>query len=253
MEIQRLAGPREEGPYVVPVWGGKGGINKSTIAWNLAYMLGHVGPTLLVNADKRQTGGGVTALTEDCTKPLTDEDGAETVPFELTESDDPAELGSVRQLRQFLFVVTDNAPHRDVKKLRAAAKGDLTVVPFPPRKLDSKGILSSVAEHLQPYGANYRFVLSPVEYTQTSRAKGIKDSLRDIGQPVFTSWIRKYTCHEMLTGEPVYLNEDDPKAGNAASDMYLFGDEVLRHLGTSYKVPRLLDRDKPKPVEGATA
>lgn len=240
---QWLAPPRPEGPFVVPVWGGKGGIGKSTTAWNLAFMLAQIGPTLLVNADKKQNGGGVTQLCQTCSR--------EPIPFELTETDDVAELSSVRQLRQFRYVVTDNAPHRDVKKLRAASKGDLTIVPYPPRKLDSEGILSSIAEHLQPYGANYRILLTYVEYTQISRAKNIKDALRDIGQPVFPGWIRKYTAYEMLTGLPVLKNEEDPKAEKAASDLYAFGDEVLRALGEPYTVPRLLERDKPKPEVSA--
>jgi len=234
-----LAPPRsKEGPFVIPVWGGKGGINKTTIAWNLAYMLGQVGPTLLVNADKKQTGGGATQLCKACTQA--------TIPFELTETDDVAELRSLRQLRQFRYVVTDSAPHREVPKLRAASKGDLAIVPYPPRKLDSEGILSSISQHLQPYGANYRILLTYVEHNQLSRAKHIKDALRDIGQPTFNAWLRRYTAYEMLTGMPVLRNEDDPKAEKASSDLYAFGDEVLRVLGEPYTVPRLLKRDQPK-------
>ncbi|MDJ0344226.1 hypothetical protein QMK19_28885 [Streptomyces sp. H10-C2] len=224
-----IAPPRDDGPLVVSVWGGKGGITKSTVAFLSAYMLGQLGPTLLINADSKQTDGGVTEMAQNLAVPI---------PFELTESDDPAELHSVRQMTQFRYVVTDNGPHRDLEKIRAAADGDLTIVPLMPERSVSKAVMGSIRDHLSPMGANYRILLSKVEYTSLGRARQTKTSLRDLGLPVFDTWLRKYGAHEMLDGQPVFLSQE-LNAYKAAADAYAMGDELLAALGEPYKVIRL--------------
>ncbi|MGW2255117.1 hypothetical protein ACWCXH_33770 [Kitasatospora sp. NPDC001660] len=224
-----LAPPRpEEGPFVISVWGGKGGITKSTVAFVLAYELGKIGPTLLINADALQKDGGVTEMTASLRVPAT---------FELTESDDPAELQAVRQLKQFRYVITDNQPFRDREKLKAAAEGDLVVVPMPPRRSDTKSVLRSIRDVLQPAGANYRIILSMIEHSAKGRAKTMKDTLNALSMPVYDGWIRKYTAHEMVGGLPVTLSEED-NADKAADDIYMFVDATLAYLGEPYKAIR---------------
>ncbi|MFF2751085.1 ParA family protein [Kitasatospora sp. NPDC058048] len=224
-----IALPRpEEGPFIVSVWGGKGGITKSTLAFLLAYELGKIAPTLLINADAKQTDGGVTEMTANLRVPAT---------FELTESDDPAELHAVRRLTQFRYVITDNQPFRDREKLKAAAKADLVVVPMPPRRSDMKSVLRSIRDVLQPERAPYRIILSMIEHSAKGKAKTMKDTLNTLSMPVYDGWIRKYTAHEMLSGLPVTLSEED-NADKAAEDVYMFIDATLAHLGEPYKAVR---------------
>ncbi|MFC9298495.1 hypothetical protein ACFTWH_28035 [Streptomyces sp. NPDC057011] len=227
---EQQAGPRAQGPYSVSVWGGKGGIGKSTDAFLAAYQLALIGPTLLINADKKQDGGGVTELVSSL-KGL-------PVPFELTETDTAADLAAIRRLKQFRYVVTDHAPYRDEAKLKQAAKADLTIVPDPPRRLDSRAVMSSTKAYLA--GTNYRLHITMVKHTDKSRARAMKTSLQDLGLPVFGGWMRYYNAHEMLNGLTVFeAAAEDAQAAKAAEDAYLFGDEILAQLGESFTVPRL--------------
>uniref|UniRef100_UPI003F495C1D hypothetical protein n=1 Tax=unclassified Streptomyces TaxID=2593676 RepID=UPI003F495C1D len=225
-----LAKPRREGPQAVSIYGGKGGIGKTTDAFELAYMLGCIGPTLLINGDKKQEDGGATALVQSMViEP----------PFELAETDSVTELAKIRQLRQFRFVVTDNAPQRDEGMIREAANADLTIVPTPPKRLDSKSVMASTRTYLA--GTNYRLHITKVEHTSKSRARNMKTALQDLGIPVFGGWMRMYQAHEMLSGYPVFHPKavaSDALAKKAAEDAYLFGDEVLSLLGLPFKVPR---------------
>ncbi|MFC9233635.1 hypothetical protein ACFTZI_32550 [Streptomyces decoyicus] len=225
-----LAEPRREGPQSVSVYGGKGGIGKSTDAFLASWMLGLVGPTLLINGDKKQEDGGVTALVEALKV---------EAPFDLTETDSVTELSKIRQLRQYRFVVTDNAPQRDEGMIREAANADLTIVPAPPKRLDSKSVMASTRTYLA--GTSYRIHITKVDHISKSRARSMKTTLQDLNIPVFGGWMRMYNAHEMLNGYPVFhpeAHEADPKAVLAAEDAYLFGDEVLRELGFSFPVPR---------------
>ncbi|MBV9023720.1 MAG: hypothetical protein JO362_07970 [Streptomycetaceae bacterium] len=224
------APPRPEGPKVVAVWGGKGGIGKSTDAFLAAFMLGQLGPTLLINADMKQEDGGVTELTKSLKVPA---------PYELTETDSVAELGNIRKLAQFRYVVTDNAPHRDESKLREAAKADLTVVPAPPRRLDSKAVMASTRQYLA--GTNFRIHLTMVKHTDKPRARAMKTSLQDLGIPVFDGWMRMYNAHENLNGLSVFHNaHEDDQAKKATEDAYMFGNEILAALNEPFTVPEVI-------------
>src|SRR2546423_1867754 len=228
------AAPRPEGPFVLPVWGGKGGIGKSNTAFELAYSLAQIGPTLLVNADKRQTDGGVTDLANN----LAGKRGG--CPFELMETDERAELAQLRRLKQFRYVVTDNAPHRDEAKLRAAAKGDLVIVPMPPRYSDIKAVMSSIRDHLKPIGASYRVLLTMVEYGRRNRAMSLQETMKGVGMPCYGTYIRKYDAHETAgsSGVPVIDGGGGNNCDKAGEDVYNFVDETLAAIGESFRVAR---------------
>jgi len=230
------AAPRPEGPFVLPVWGGKGGIGKSNTAFELAYSLAQIGPTLLVNADKKQVDGGVTDLANNLARKR---EGA--CPFELMETDEPAELAQLRRLKQFRYVVTDNAPHRDEAKLRAAAKGDLVIVPMPPRYSDIKAVMSSIRDHLKPIGASFRVLLTMVEYGRRNRATSLQETMRAVGMPCYSTYIRKYDAHETAgsSGVPVIDGGGGNNCDKAGEDVYNFVDETLVAIGEPFRVARL--------------
>ncbi|MEU5959220.1 hypothetical protein [Streptomyces sp. NPDC047525] len=191
-------------------------------------MLALVGPTLLINADKKQQEGGVDELVKGLKEPA---------PFDYTATEKAADLASIRKLKQYRYVVTDHGPYRDAAKLKETAQSDLTIAPIPPRRLDSKSVMHGIREHL--VGTNYRIHLTMVKHIDKSRARAMKTSLQDLGLPVFAGWMRMYNAHEMLNGYPVFHNAlQDEQAAKAAADAYMFGDEVLRTLGDPHEVPK---------------
>lgn len=224
---RELAPPRPDGPLVIAVWGGKGGIAKTTSAFELADGLSCIGETLLVNADLRQTDGGATELANQ----------RDDLPFELMESEEPTELGKLKTLRQFRYIVTDNAPHRDPAKLRAAAAGDLVVVPMPVRHLDVRGVMSSIKLHLQPIGAKYKVLLTCVDYARRNKAETMQQTMRALGMPVYDTIVRRYDAHENAgsMGVSVFLGEG-ANWDKAADDTRSYVNETLRTLGEAYEL-----------------
>lgn len=223
---RELAPPRPDGPLVVAVWGGKGGIGKTTSAFELADGFACIGKTLLVNADLKQADGGATELAN-----LRGDD----LPFELMESEEPTELRKLKTLRQFRYIVTDNAPHRETAKLRAAADADLVVVPMPIRHLDVRGVMSSIRLHLQPIGAKYKVLLTSVEHARRNKADTMQDTMRALGMPVYKTTIRRYDAHENAgsMGVSILLGEGT-NWDKAAGDTRAYVNETLDALGESF-------------------
>lgn len=222
---RELAPPRPDGPLVVAVWGGKGGIGKTTSAFELADGFACIGKTLMVNADLKQTDGGATELANQRGE----------LPFELMESEEPTELRKLKTLRQFRYIVTDNAPHRDTAKLRAAADADLVVVPMPVRHLDVRGVMSSIRLHLQPIGAKYKVLLTSVEHARRSKAETTQQTMRALGMPVYKTTIRRYDAHENAgsMGVSIFLGEGT-NWNKAADDARAYVNETLESLGEAF-------------------
>jgi cellulose biosynthesis protein BcsQ len=232
--LDGLPGPRRElaplrpgGPFVISVWGGKGGICKTTSAVELAQGLGSIGRTLLVNADMKQEDGGSSELYSLLENP----------PFELMESDDPVELSKLRLLTQFRYVITDNAPHRDEAKLRAAAAGDLVIVPMLIEHLPIRAVMSSIRLHLQPIGAPYKVLLTRVEHGRRNKAKLLQETMAGLGMPYYKTTMRKYDAHQDAgsSGVPI-LEGDGSNWDKAAQDVRAYVDETLATLNEPYRM-----------------
>jgi len=235
-----LAPPRAEGPLLVVVWGGKGGIGKTDTAFKTAYSLGQIGPTLAVNGDKRQTDGGLDQLYAALQK------AGEDPTFDYVESDDPSEYKDLRKLTQFRYIVIDGAPERDRSKLEAAAENaDLNVVPMVPKPLEITGVQSSIREILRPLGARYRVLLTMVENSKRGSARNLIATMNAIGMPVFDTFMRYYVAHQDsgATGVPL-VRGDGPNWNKARADVYGYLDQLLAELGEPYKAVRHpADRD----------
>lgn len=224
------AGPRPGGPYVISVWGGKGGIAKTWAAHTIADALGRIAPTLGVDGDKRQTDGGLTEIHGLCHAPT----------YELYATEEPSEYATLRQLRQFRFVVIDNAPERDDARLRAAADGaDLVVVPMPPRALEIRGVMSSIRTILIPMGVRYRVLITAVTVDRRTKAAGMLETMAGLGMPAFSTFVRYYNAHQDAASTGIALVEGDgPNWGKARADVYALVDEVLDVLGEPHRAVR---------------
>ncbi len=230
-QVERVEHPPWEGePIVVSVFGGKGGIGKSTLAFLIAWLLGLVGRTLLVDADELQKEGG--------TKELYDQ--LEVDPsFDIATEEDPKKLAGLRKIRGYRFIVIDNAPHRDKKKLEASCDGDLIVVPLTLDFLEARAIMSSLREIVIPSGRPYQVVISRVESNRKGKARRTHDSLDLVGIPVFKTHMRELTAHQDAgqLGVPVTegTNRNWERPAEDARDLV---DELLAVLGQQDRVPR---------------
>ncbi|KOV09630.1 hypothetical protein ADK60_40395 [Streptomyces sp. XY431] len=238
--VERVEHPPWEGePVIIAVFGGKGGIGKSTLAFLIAWLLGQVGRTLLVDADELQKEGGTTELY----------DGLEVdAAFDLAGEEDPEKLAGLRSIRGYRFIVVDNAPHRDRKKLAASCAGDLIVVPLTLDPLEAKAIMNSLREIVIPSGRPYRVVISRVDANRKAKARRTYESLRVVGLPVFKTQMRELVAHQDAGQLGIPVTEGTYKAWQRpAADARDLVDEVLEALGLPDRVPRPAE---PAPVPG---
>jgi chromosome partitioning protein len=225
------SGPYEGEPLVISVWGGKGGIGKTTTASETAWLLGRLGTTLLVDADRRQDEGSSKQIYDQLTLEPT---------YDLAVEEDPRLLARVRKASGYRYVVIDNAPHRDEDKLLACLEpADLVVVPMPTTYLETKGVLNSIRKLVMPSGRPFRVLLTRVP-TSGSRPDVTHQALNAAGVPTFRTRIRAYVAHEnaQALGIPVVEEPERPNWDKAAEDVHDYVDEILELLGEEARTAR---------------
>jgi cellulose biosynthesis protein BcsQ len=222
---------QESGPLVVTTWAGKGGIGKTTLALIVAYLLGRIGPTLLVNGDPRQLDGSVSDLVAKMKTPP---------PFDLVEEEDPKMLAQVRRAKRRRFVVIDGAPARDEERIAATINvSDLVLVPITVEWLEARGVMNSVRQHVRPSGRKYRLVFSRVPSNQLKAAERLRTSLETADIPAMRTVVRRYQAHQDAQSMGVPVTEGDwVNWDKAADDCYGLVDEVLEVLGQPERVER---------------
>lgn len=208
-------------PVVVAIYGGKGGIGKTTTASNLAWLFGRDGHrTLAVDANVDQLSMQVIY------------DQLKGDPsYDLTIEENPALLSRIKEV-SYDRVVIDCPP--SAREADAAIRvADHIVVPYVPKFLETRAIMKTVSEALA--GRPYKVLFVAVEHSMRSRAGLARESLAGFGVPVYQTVIRKYIVHEkaQANGVPVFLPECaslDPFAPVAAADYLDFYKELLAEL-----------------------
>ncbi|MFJ9523269.1 ParA family protein [Kitasatospora sp. NPDC101801] len=230
-QVEQVEPPPWDGPpLIVVLWGGKGGIGKSTLAFLLAWSLGKVGRTLLLDADPEQKEGNAQELYDLLELPAT---------FDFASEDDPAKLAGLRRARQYRFIVIDNAPHRDREILKTTCDGDLIVVPLPLDYLEARAIMSSIREIVIPTGHPYRVVMSKVDAARKAKAVRTLDTLDLAGIPVFRTHMRELVAHQDAGQMGIPITEGTSKTWHKpGKDALDLADEVLAALGLADRVPR---------------
>ncbi|MQS18013.1 ParA family protein [Streptomyces kaniharaensis] len=243
-QVERVEHPPWDGePIIISVFGGKGGIGKSTLAFLIAWLLGLVGRTLLVDADELQKEGGTKELYD-----LLEVDPS----FDIATEEDPKKLAGLRRIRGYRFIVIDNAPHRDKKKLEASCDGDLIVVPLTLDHLEAKAIMSSLREIVIPSGRPYRVVINRVEANRKSKARRTHDSLDLVKIPVFKTHVRELAAHQDAGASGIPVTEGTNRTWERpAEDARNLVDELLAVLGQPDRVPRPRPAVVPKATTSA--
>jgi chromosome partitioning protein len=208
-------------PVVVAVYGGKGGIGKTTTASNLAYLFGRDGHrTLAVDANVDQLSMQV----------IYDQFQGDP-PYDLTIEERPELLSRVRSVPYDRVVIDCPPSKREAQG--ALEEADRIVVPYVPKFLETRAIVKTCHEVLR--GRPYKVLFVAVEHSRKPAADRARESLAGVGIAVYRTMIRKYVAHEkaQANGVPVFLDEAaelDRLAPEAAADYLSFYKELLAEL-----------------------
>lgn len=208
-------------PHVVVIYGGKGGIGKTTTAVSLAYLLGRdQGKTLLVDANADQPSAQLIYDTL-----------AVDAPYDITVEENPELLGRIKGV-DYNYVVID-CPPSPREAQAALGVADLVLVPYVPRWLETQAIMRTIRDALD--GRPYRVLLTAVEHAMKSRARITREALSGFGVPMFDTHVRRYVAHEQAQSNGVPLFELEAvgrfdNADRAAADYLAVRDEVLKLL-----------------------
>lgn len=213
--------PWPDGPFVLTVHGGKGGIGKTTLAEHLAWWFARRGRTLLVDADTgQQSAMDIYVRTKQA-------------PFDAAAENDPATLGKIRAVPH-RFVIIDSPPAAD-QAAAAIEAADMVLIPIVPRILDIRAIMRTVSG----IGDRpHRVVLSRVTTNMgKSRVRAVQEALAGQGVPMLSTIVREYLgphetarMHNLPVMHPAL--PDLGKTGPlAASDMRLVWREIAELAG----------------------
>lgn len=185
-----------ERPYVVLLYGGKGGIAKTTIAEHLAWGFSDFGKTLLLDADSGQMSAKFLYDRYACEK-----------PFDMSVGSDPDLIRAVHNVPH-RYVVIDGPPSR--AEARAAVEvADLVVVPMVPRIMDTGAVMRTIKDQLG--GRLYRVALTRITTTMgRSRVDAVRGALEGQGVPVLGTALREYLGpHEAARAKRLPITHPD--------------------------------------------
>lgn len=209
-------------PTVIAIYGGKGGIGKTTTALNFSYLFGADGHrTLLVDANVDQPSAHDTFS-----------DLKEDPPYDLTVEENPALLGRIKSVPYDRVVIDCPPSPREARAAFDAA--DYITVPFVPKYMETKAIARTIQTTLT--GRPYRLLFVAVTNGMRGRADQSRETLAGFSVPMFRTVIRHYVAHEKAqsNGIPAFLPDAlglDPHMKEAADDYRSAYSELLAYLG----------------------
>jgi chromosome partitioning protein len=193
---------------VLVILNGKGGVGKTTTAFNVSAVFAQSKSVLLVDADPQKSATWWA------------EQGDPS--FDITSNTDPKILKKLKTVKDYDLIVCDTPPHLDSETLKAIVQvADYIILPTPPAPLDIQALIETIRGTITPTKVLHRVVLTKVDPRSLNEAMNAQTTFMQIGIPVFNSFIRHYKSHERAALDGLAIVQYKGKNAQEAASDYL--------------------------------
>jgi chromosome partitioning protein len=207
---------------ILVVLNGKGGVGKTTTAINLAAAFAEKNSVLLVDADPQ---GSATWWAGRGDRPMR---------FALKQETNPVQLAALRQGENHALIVVDTPPALASEVLAAVIPvADYIILPTPPAPMDLMALIETVRVTVTPKGIAHRVLLTRVDPRSINEALDAQETLKELGIPACSAFIRAYKAHERAALEGLPITQwNGNNAREAEADYRRVAEEIQRDWGT---------------------
>ena len=205
-------------PKIIVVSNGKGGVGKTTTTMALASILAEKYKLLAVDADSQ---GSFTWWVQQSKK---------GIGFDLAQETDPQLLENLRNVVGYDLIIVDTPPALSSATLAAVIPAaDYLVLPTPPAPMDLAVLVETVKRAITAAKVAHRVLLTKVDTRSVGEALEAQKTLRELGIPVCTAFVRAYKAHERAALEGMTITQWRGRNGReAAADYRRVVDEIQR-------------------------
>ena len=196
-------------PKIIVVSNGKGGVGKTTTTMALASILAEKYKLLAVDADSQ---GSFTWWVQQSKK---------GIGFDLAQETDPQLLENLRKVVGYDLIIVDTPPALSSATLAAVIPAaDYLVLPTPPSPMDLAVLVETVKRAIAPAKVAHRVLLTKVDTRSLGEALEAQKTLRELGIPVCTAFVRAYKAHERAALEGMTITQWRGSNGREAEADY---------------------------------
>ncbi len=196
-------------PKIIVVTNGKGGVGKTTTTMSLASILAEKYKLLAVDADSQ---GSFSWWVQQSKK---------GIGFDLAQETDPQLLENLRNVVGYDLIIVDTPPALSSATLAAVIPAaDYLVLPTPPSPMDLAVLVETVKRAIAPAKVAHRVLLTKVDTRSLGEALEAQKTLRELGIPVCTAFVRAYKAHERAALEGMTITQWRGRNGREAEADY---------------------------------